>query len=148
MTWLCILTLVLVTFIGGVFSGVLLGKRTADPEHSSPTYHISIDAVSAKDVPLGSHWYISSRGELPQQPLSFRTSMGYGDFLLKRLRARISAHRKRIRTLDGSKCAFRQDTQCAIRKIRGWGHFKYQIYKSLFQRQNYSQIQSTTENVT
>jgi hypothetical protein len=34
------------------FSGDLLGKRTADPERSSPTYFTSIDAVSAKDVPL------------------------------------------------------------------------------------------------
>jgi hypothetical protein len=35
------------------FSGVLLGKRTADPEPSSTTYYTSIDAVPAKDVPLG-----------------------------------------------------------------------------------------------
>ena len=35
------------------FSGDLLGKRTADPERSSPTYYTSIDAVSAKDVPFG-----------------------------------------------------------------------------------------------
>jgi hypothetical protein len=32
------------------FSGDLLGKRTADPERSSPTYYTSIDAVSANDV--------------------------------------------------------------------------------------------------
>jgi hypothetical protein len=35
------------------FSGDLLGKRTADPERSSPTCYRSIDAVSAKDVPFG-----------------------------------------------------------------------------------------------
>ena len=35
------------------FSGGLLGKRTADPERSSTTYYTSVDAVSAKDVPLG-----------------------------------------------------------------------------------------------
>jgi hypothetical protein len=35
------------------FSGDLLGKPTADPERSSPTYYTSIDAVSAKDVPFG-----------------------------------------------------------------------------------------------
>ena len=34
-------------------SGDLLGKRTADPEPSSTTYYTSIDAVPAKDVPLG-----------------------------------------------------------------------------------------------
>jgi hypothetical protein len=40
--------------VGGVFiSGDLLGKRTADPEHSSPTYYASIDAVFAKEVPFG-----------------------------------------------------------------------------------------------
>ena len=35
------------------FSGDFSGKRTADPERSSPTYYTSIDAVSAKDVPFG-----------------------------------------------------------------------------------------------
>jgi hypothetical protein len=35
------------------FSGDLLGKPTADPERSTPTYYASIDAVSAKDVPFG-----------------------------------------------------------------------------------------------
>jgi hypothetical protein len=34
------------------FSGVLFGKRTADHERSSPAYYTSIDAVSAKEVPL------------------------------------------------------------------------------------------------
>jgi hypothetical protein len=38
----------------GFFSGDLFGKRTADPERSSPTNYTSIDAVSAKEVPLGS----------------------------------------------------------------------------------------------
>jgi hypothetical protein len=35
------------------FSGDLLGKRTADPERSSPTCYTSIDAIPAKDVPVG-----------------------------------------------------------------------------------------------
>jgi hypothetical protein len=35
------------------FSGDFSGKRTADPERSSPTYYTSMDAVSAKDVPFG-----------------------------------------------------------------------------------------------
>jgi hypothetical protein len=34
------------------FSGDLLGKRTADPERSSPTCYTPIDAVPAKDVPF------------------------------------------------------------------------------------------------
>jgi hypothetical protein len=29
--------------------------QAADPERSSPIYYTSIDAVSVKDVPLGSH---------------------------------------------------------------------------------------------
>jgi hypothetical protein len=36
-----------------LFSGDFTGKRTADPERSSPKYYTSIDAVSAKDVPFG-----------------------------------------------------------------------------------------------
>jgi hypothetical protein len=31
----------------------LLGKRTADPERSSPTCYTPIDAVPANDVPFG-----------------------------------------------------------------------------------------------
>ena len=38
-------------------------------------------------------------------------------------------------------------TDVQFEKVGDGGHFKGQIYKSLFQRQNYSQIQSTTENV-
>jgi hypothetical protein len=37
---------------GSFFAGVLLGKRTADPERWSSVYYASIDAVSAKDVHL------------------------------------------------------------------------------------------------
>jgi hypothetical protein len=36
-----------------LFSGDLLGKRTADPERSSPTCYTPIDAVPVKDVPFG-----------------------------------------------------------------------------------------------
>jgi hypothetical protein len=32
------------------FSGDFSGKRTTDPERSSPTYSTSIDAILAKDV--------------------------------------------------------------------------------------------------
>jgi hypothetical protein len=34
------------------FSGDLLGKRTADPERSTPTCYTPIDAIPAKDVPF------------------------------------------------------------------------------------------------
>ena len=68
---------------GGVFSGVLFSKRTADPKRLSPIYYTSIDAVSAKDVPLGSHRYILPVGMLPPKIPSFRDVNG--DFQLKRL---------------------------------------------------------------
>ena len=54
------------------FSGDLLGKRTADPERSSPTYYTSVDAVSAKDVPFGGLIDMSQPiGELSPQNPSF-----------------------------------------------------------------------------
>jgi hypothetical protein len=40
----------------------------------------------------------------------------------------ISAQKKQIITLYGLKCASQQNTQCAIRKRRGWGHFRGQNY--------------------
>jgi hypothetical protein len=43
----------------------------------------------------------------------------------------ISAQKKRIMTLDSSKCACRQDTQCPIVKNREWGSFQDQIYTFL-----------------
>jgi hypothetical protein len=71
---------------GGDFSGVSSGKRTADPERSSPTYYTSIDAVSAKDVTLaGLIDTYHSIGELsPKNPSFWDVSE---DFQLKRLRA-------------------------------------------------------------
>ena len=72
---------------GGVFfSGGLLGKRTADPERSSTTYYTSVDAVSAKDVPLGGPIDTSH----PVRELSPKTPHFWdsnGDFQHKRLRA-------------------------------------------------------------
>jgi hypothetical protein len=55
------------------FSGDFSGKRTADPERLTPTYYISIDAVSTNDMPYGgSHRYVSShRGSYPQDPSFF-----------------------------------------------------------------------------
>ena len=63
------------------FSGVLLGKRTVDPEPTSTTYYTSIDAVSAKDVPLGG---LIDTSHSPKTP-HFGDSNG--DFQHKRLRA-------------------------------------------------------------
>jgi hypothetical protein len=73
---------------GGVFSGVLIGKCTADPECSSPTYYTSIDAVSVKiNVPLEGldQRYISPHLEvIPKTP---HFTDGNRDFQLKRLPA-------------------------------------------------------------
>jgi hypothetical protein len=53
-----------------------LCKHTADPEHSSPTYYTSIDAVSAKHVPLGvSSIHLIPWGSYTQKPLIFGTAM-------------------------------------------------------------------------
>jgi hypothetical protein len=55
------------------FSGDLLGKPTADPERSTPTYYTSIDAVSAKDVPFGGLIDMSHPiGELSPKNPSFK----------------------------------------------------------------------------
>ena len=112
--------------VGGVFfSGDFSGKRTADPERSSPTYYTSINAVSAKDVPLGvSSIHLIPWGVIPHKPLIFGTSMGISSL---NVYGRISAQKKRIIMLYGSKCASWQGTHCAIIKIRGWGHFRGQI---------------------
>jgi hypothetical protein len=68
------------------FSGDLLGKPTADPERSSPTYYTSIDAVPAKEVPFGGLIDTSHpMGELSPKTPHFWTPNG--DSQLKRLRA-------------------------------------------------------------
>jgi hypothetical protein len=86
----------------------------------------------------GSHRYVSSHGGvIPEKPLILGPSMGIPSL---NVYGRISAQDKHITTLDSSKCASRQDTQCAIVKTEGWGHCRGQTYKSLFQRQIYSQI--------
>jgi hypothetical protein len=70
----------------GSFSGAFSGKRTADPERSSPTYYTSIDAVSAKDVPFGGFIDTSyPMGEL--SPKTPRFGAVNGQSQLKRLRA-------------------------------------------------------------
>jgi hypothetical protein len=75
--------------------------------------------------------------KIPQKPLIFGPSMGIPSL---NVYGRISAQEKHITTLDSSTCASRQDTQCAIVKTKGWGHCRGQTYRSLFQRQIYSQI--------
>ena len=85
-------------------------------------------------------------GSCPPKPPHFRTSMGISSI---NVYGCISAKKKHFITLDGSKCASRQDSQCAIRKIRGWGHFRrqiYKIYKRLFQRQIYSHYKNAFGN--
>jgi hypothetical protein len=115
------------------FSGDFSGKRTADPERSSPTYYTSIDAVLAKEVPFGGLIDTSHpMGELSPKNPNFGAVNGSPSLKVYR---RISAQEKRIMTLDSSICASRQDTQCAIVKTKGWGHCRGQTYKSLFQSQ-------------
>jgi hypothetical protein len=68
------------------FSGDLLGKRTADPERSTPTCYTPIDAVPAKDVPFGGLIDTShSLGELSPKNPHFGAPNGDSQF--KRLRA-------------------------------------------------------------
>jgi hypothetical protein len=69
-----------------LFAGDLLGKRTADPERSSPTCYTSVDAVPAKDVPFG----VSSIRLIPWGSYSRKAphfGAAYGHSQLKRLRA-------------------------------------------------------------
>jgi hypothetical protein len=72
------------------FSGYFLGKRTADPERSSPTCYTSIDAVPAKDVPFGGLIDTSHpMGSYSPQTPHFGDVNG--DSQLKRLRAYLGA---------------------------------------------------------
>jgi hypothetical protein len=71
---------------GRFFSGDFSGKRTADPERSSPTYYTSIDAVPAKEVPFGvSSIRLIPWGSYPPKTPHFGAVNG--DSQLKRLRA-------------------------------------------------------------
>jgi hypothetical protein len=76
-------------------------------------------------------------GSYPPKPLVLGPSMGIPSL---NVYGRISAQKKRMTTLDSSKCASRQDTQCTVVKTERWGNCRGQTYKSLFQRQIYSQI--------
>jgi hypothetical protein len=74
------------TVRGVLFSGDLLGKRTADPERSSPTNYTPIDAVPTKDVPFGGLIDTThpTGSYFPKSPHFGAPS---GDSQLKRLRA-------------------------------------------------------------
>jgi hypothetical protein len=104
-------------------SGDLLGKRTADPERSSPTCHAPIDAVPAKDVPF---WDIIDTS-LPLGELSLKKTLILGPPMgipSLNVYRRISAQDTHITTLDSSNCASRQGTQCATVKTEGWGYYR------------------------
>jgi hypothetical protein len=98
---------------GGVFLGVFSRRHKADHERASPRYYISVDAASAKDVPLRSHRYFSSHGRVIPKNNYFRDVNVDSNL---NIYARISAQKKRIITIHGSKYAFRQDTQMQSRK--------------------------------
>jgi hypothetical protein len=68
----------------------------------------------------GSHRYISSHEELSPENPSFGDVKGISSV---NVYGRISAQKKHVVTLDGSKCTSRQDTQCAIVKS-GNGSFQ------------------------
>jgi hypothetical protein len=72
-----------------------------------------------------------SWGSYPQNPSFLGTSMGIPSL---NIYGRISAQEKHITTLDSSKCASRQHTQCEIMKTKRWGYCRGQTFKSLFQR--------------
>jgi hypothetical protein len=117
------------------FSSDFSGKRTANPEHILYTSRRGIGQGCAF---WGSLRYVSSYGGvIPPKPLILGRSMGISSLNVYGL---IWAQEKRITTHDSSKCASRQDTQCALIKTKGWGHCRGPAYKTMFQRQIYSQI--------
>jgi hypothetical protein len=125
--------------VGGVFFLVTFWA-SAQPTASARVPHIIHQSMrfrlrmcllgvsSIRLIPWGSY---------PQKPLILGPSMGIPSL---NVYGRISAQEQRMTTLDSSKCASRQDTQCAVVKTEGWGHCRGQTYISLFQRQIYSQI--------
>jgi hypothetical protein len=115
-------------------------RASAQPTPSARASHIIHQSTRfwSRKCLLGSHRYVSSHGAvIPEKPLILGLSMGIPSL---NVYGRISAQDKHMTTLDSSKCASRQDTQYAIVKIERWGHCRGQTYKSLFQRQIYSQI--------
>jgi hypothetical protein len=60
---------------------------------------------------------LSLGGVIPEKPLILEPSMGIPSL---NVYGRISAQEKRITTLNSSKCASRQDTQCAVVKAKEW----------------------------
>jgi hypothetical protein len=55
------------------FFQIFWGKRSAELDRSCPTYYTSIDTISAKDVPWGSHRCISSHEVIPSKALELQS---------------------------------------------------------------------------
>jgi hypothetical protein len=83
-------------------------------------------------------------GSYPPKPLILGTSLGISSVIVY---GRISAQEKRITTLDSSKCASRQHTQCTIVKTKRWGHAGVKLTKVCFKGKFTAKFLSTTENV-
>jgi hypothetical protein len=112
-------------------------RASPQPTHSARAQHQSTRFRSRVCLLGVSSIRLILWGVIPPNPLILGTSMGTPSF---NVYGRILAQEKHITTLDSSKCASRQDTLCAIVKIKKWGHCKGQNSKSLFQRQIASQI--------
>ena len=93
-------------------------SASAQPTTSARDPHkcISIDTVSDKDVPFEGPIDTYPMGSHPRKSRDFQDVSG--DLQLKHLRAYTTLENERIIMLDGSKCASRQGTQCAIRRVR------------------------------
>jgi hypothetical protein len=117
----------------------LLGQAHSRPRALQPhVLYINRRGSGQGGAFWGSHRYVLSfGGVIPQKPLIFGPPMGIPSL---NVYGHISAQDRLITTLNSSNYASRQDTQCAIVKNEGWGHCRGQTYKSLFQRQIYSQI--------
>jgi hypothetical protein len=134
----------------GSFSFFLVTSRaSSQPTGSARAPHIIhqstrlrprrclLDVSSIRLIPWRSY---------PQKTPSFWGSNG-DSHQLKRLRAYLGTGYKHITMLDSSKCASRQDTQCAILKNKGWGHCRGELTKVCFKVKFTAKFQSTTENV-
>jgi hypothetical protein len=83
-------------------------------------------------------------GVIPEKPFCLVLPMGIPSL---NVYGRISAQDKHISTLDGSNCASRHDTQCAIVKSEGWGHCGVKLIKVCFKGKFAAKFEITAENV-
>jgi hypothetical protein len=84
-------------------------------------------------------------GVIPPKPLILGTSKGISSL---NVYGRISVQENYdITTLDSSKCASLQDTQCAIVKTKEWGHCRGKLTKVCFKGKFTAKFQSRAENV-